>query len=246
GHGHGHGHDHDMNPVAHAHESGPIMTWPLIILAFFSIVVGWGVVAYVIPNPLTFFRLGTPLLEQMLEYGEPYRDPALAPHALHGFHWYALAGSILILLTGLGVALLYYGPAGFPYFVPTRLSAKRAAERLGGIYKFLVKKWYFDELYWAVFVRPCLAFARLCREFDLRFIDGLVNGSAYLTRLMDWVVGLIDIRAVDGLVNGAGRLVYDSGDRGRAIQTGRLRNYLMFLTVALVGLFAGVFAWVRG
>ena len=36
------------------------------------------------------------------------------------------------------------------------------------------------------------------------------------------------------------------GDGGRSIQTGRLRNYLMFLTVALVGLFAGVFAWVRG
>ena len=40
--------------------------------------------------------------------------------------------------------------------------------------------------------------------------------------------------------------VYGVGDWGRTIQTGRLRNYLMFLAVALVGLFAGVFAWVRG
>ena len=31
--GHGHGHGHDLNPAAHAHESEPIMTWPLIILA---------------------------------------------------------------------------------------------------------------------------------------------------------------------------------------------------------------------
>ncbi len=65
--------------------------------------------------------------------------------------------------------------------MPTRLSAARAAERFGGVYKFLVHKWYFDELYGAVFVRPCLAFARLCREFDTRVIDGLVNGSAALT-----------------------------------------------------------------
>jgi hypothetical protein len=36
------------------------------------------------------------------------------------------------------------------------------------------------------------------------------------------------------------------GDWGRGIQTGKLRNYLMFLAVALVGLFAGVFAWVNG
>ncbi len=37
GTGHGHGHGHDLNPAAHAHESEPIMTWPLIILAVCSI-----------------------------------------------------------------------------------------------------------------------------------------------------------------------------------------------------------------
>jgi proton-translocating NADH-quinone oxidoreductase chain L len=239
---HGHGHGHDLNPAAHAHESEPIMVWPLLVLAFMSIVVGWGF--YYIPNPFTFLRVGTPLLEQMLEYGEPYR--ALDPHLLHGLHWYALGGSVLILLIGLALALLFYGPAGFPYFVPTRLNAARTAERFGGVYKFLVHKWYFDELYWAVFVRPCLAFARFCREFDLRFIDGVVNGSAYLTRLLDWVIGRFDVIGVDRLVNLTAEAVYVAGDRGRAIQNGRLRNYLMFLTVALVGLFAGVFLWVRG
>ena len=40
-HAHGHGHGHDRNPAAHAHESEPIMTWPLLILAFFSIFSGW-------------------------------------------------------------------------------------------------------------------------------------------------------------------------------------------------------------
>ena len=52
--------------------------------------------------------------------------------------------------------------------------------------------------------------------------------------------------AVDRLVNLTARAVYVAGDRSRSIQTGRLRNYLMFLTVALVGLFAGVFAWISG
>jgi proton-translocating NADH-quinone oxidoreductase chain L len=234
-------HGHDLNPAAHAHESEPIMAWPLVVLAFMSIVVGWGF--YYLPNPFTFIR-GTPLLEQMLEYGEPYR--ALDPRLLEQMHLNAFGGSLLILLIGLGMALLFYGPPGFPYFVPTRLSAARAAERLGGAYKFLVKKWYFDELYWAVFVRPCLEFARFCGKFDLKVIDGLVNASAYVTRFMDWVVGLTDVKVVDGLVNLAGRVVYDAGDRSRELQTGRLRNYLMFLTVALVGLFAGVFVWIRG
>ena len=45
-----------------------------------------------------------------------------------------------------------------------------------------MNKWYFDELYWAVFVRPCLAFARLCGRIDKVLIDGLVNGSALRDR----------------------------------------------------------------
>ena len=47
-------------------------------------------------------------------------------------------------------------------------------------------------------------------------------------------------------MNLLGQMVYVAGDRSRAIQTGKLRNYLMFLAVALVGLFAGVFAWISG
>ena len=52
--------------------------------------------------------------------------------------------------------------------------------------------------------------------------------------------------AVDRLVNLTAQAVYAAGDWGRSIQTGRLRNYLMFLAVGLVGLFLGVLAWVSG
>ena len=51
---------------------------------------------------------------------------------------------------------------------------------------------------------------------------------------------------MDGLVNVVGQMVYVAGDRSRAIQTGKLRNYLMFLAVGLVVLFAGVFRWISG
>ena len=150
------------------------------------------------------------------------------------------------MLTGIGLGLLYYAPHGFPYFVPTRLSAARTAERFGGIYRFLVHKWYFDELYWAVLVRPCLALARFCREIDQVLIDGLVNGSAAATKLLSRYDGVFDMIAVDRLVNLTAQAVYVGGDWGRSIQTGRLRNYLMFLAVGLVGLFVGVLAWIRG
>jgi proton-translocating NADH-quinone oxidoreductase chain L len=226
------GHGHESNPAAHAHESEPIMTWPLLILAFFSIFSGW-TLALGLP-------FGTPLLEGMLEYGEPYRGIDA-----HATHYYALAASLLIMLSGIGLALLYYAPKGFPYFVPTRFSAAQTAERLGGVYNFLVHKWYFDELYWAVFVRPCMAIARFCFEIDKVLIDGLIDGAAATTALLARLEGVFDMIAVDRLVNLTGKAVYAAGDWSRSIQTGRLRNYLMFLAVALVGLFAGVFAWIR-
>ena len=236
GTGHGHGHGHDLNPAAHAHESDPIMTWPLIILAVCSVFAGW-TFSYVIPVPF-----GTPTLEHLLEYGEPVS--AIDVQSMH--HYYALASSLVIMLTGVGLGLLYYAPHGFPYFVPTRLNALRTAERFGGVYRFLVHKWYFDELYWAVLVRPCLALARFCREIDQVLIDGLVNGSAATMKLLSRFEGTFDMIAVDRLVNLTAQAVYLAGDWGRSIQTGRLRNYLMFLAVGLVGLFTGVLLWIRG
>jgi proton-translocating NADH-quinone oxidoreductase chain L len=231
-----HGHGHDGNPAAHAHESEPIMTWPLVILAVCSIFAGW-TLWYVVPLPF-----GTPSLEHLLEYGEPYRATDI-----QSFHHYAaFTASFLIMLTGIGLGLLYYAPHGFRYFVPTRFSAARTAERFGGVYRFLVHKWYFDELYWAVFVRPCLGIARFCRQIDQVLIDGLVNGSAAATTFLSRLDGVFDMIAVDRLVNLTAKAVYVTGDWSRSIQTGRLRNYLMFLAVALVGLFAGVFAWIRG
>jgi len=233
---HAHGHGLDRNPAAHAHESEPIMTWPLIILAVLSIFSGW-TLWYIVPLPL-----GTPTLEAMLEYSEPYRALVIESH----HHIYAIIASLLIMFTGIGLGLLYYAPPGFPLFVPNRLSAARTAERFGGLYRFLVHKWYFDEFYWAVFVRPCLALTRLCRQIDQVLVDGLVNGSAAATALLSRLEGVFDMIAVDRLVNLTAQAVYVMGDWSRSIQTGRLRNYLMFLAVALVGLFAGVFTWILG
>jgi NADH:ubiquinone oxidoreductase subunit 5 (subunit L)/multisubunit Na+/H+ antiporter MnhA subunit len=234
--GHGHGHGHDLNPAAHAHESEPIMTWPLIILAVCSVFAGW-TLFYIIPLPF-----GTPTLEHILEYGEPYRATDIL--AMH--HYYAFGASLVIMLTGIGLGLLYYAPHGFPYFVPTRFSAIRTAERFGGVYRFLVHKWYFDELYWAVFVRPCLALARLCRQLDQVLVDGLVNASASATAFLSRRGGWFDLIGVDQIVNLTAKAVYVTGDWSRSIQTGKLRNYLMFLSVMLVVLFAGVLVWIRG
>ena len=119
----------------------------------------------------------------------------------HWAHWYAVGCSLVIAAVGIGLGALYYAPANLPYFVPTRLSAARAAERFPGLYKLFKNKWYFDDIYWALLVRPCLAFARLCAQIDKILIDGLVNGSAYLTERLSHWDGIFDKLGVDGLVN---------------------------------------------
>ena len=244
-HGHapdgGHGHDrHEGNPVDHAHESGPLMAWPLLALAVPAIFVGWT------------WQLGLPfdepVLEYLLTYGEPVRG-----NDLWSMHFYAMAASFLVAVVGIGAGIAFYAPAwpvvanrSVPIRLRRRFKAEGFAGRFPGVYNFLVHKWYFDELYDLVFVRPTLALARMLAWFDKRVVDGLVNGAASATELLSRLEGVFDRIAVDGLVNLSGRSVYALGDWSRGLQTGRLRNYLMVLAVGLISLFAGVFAWVRG
>jgi NADH:ubiquinone oxidoreductase subunit 5 (subunit L)/multisubunit Na+/H+ antiporter MnhA subunit len=241
GHAASHGHDdhHHGNPYDHAHESPPIMTWPLILLAIPTVIIGY---------PLTILPLGTsdvakPVLERILEYGEPVVRQVHV-ETIHQSHLLAMGASILILTVGVGLGVLYYAPP-LPYVFRRRQDPREAATRLGGLYGFLVHKWYFDELYDAVFVQPTLALARLCSEFDRRVVDGAVNGAARVALLLSKAEGVFDKVAIDSLVNLTAQAVYALGNWSRGIQTGRIRNYLMFLAVALVGLFVGVFAWIR-
>ena len=128
----------------------------------------------------------------------------------------------------------------------TRLSPAHAAQQFPGVYRLFKNKWYFDDIYGALFVRPCLAFALLCGRFDKLLVDGLVNAMAFLTERLSYWDGFFDKVGVDGLVNLVGQMVYAVGDRSRAIQTGKLRNYLLFLAGGFVVLFAGVYLWISG
>jgi NADH:ubiquinone oxidoreductase subunit 5 (subunit L)/multisubunit Na+/H+ antiporter MnhA subunit len=227
-HGHEHEHEHHANPVVHAHESPRVMTWPLVILAVFSIVVGWGQVLYVIPNPF-----GTPELERMLETAEPLRA-----HDLGAVRWWALASSLLIAAVGIALAVGYY--SRWRVFKPST-----AAHVFRPVYDWFVNKWYFDEMYDFLFVRPTLALARGLRGFDLRIIDGVVNGSASVTKTISFIGGAIDKYVVDGIVNVSAWILYGFGLLFRVIQTGHLRFYLGILALGFVALFTWMLVWIR-
>lgn len=217
---------HHGSPFDHAHESPGIMTWPLILLAVPTVAAGWPVV--VVPG--VGFE---PLLEQLLAAGAPRRAVTLG-----ALEYWAIGGSLLIFAAGAALGAGYY--SRWRVFSP-----EAGAARFGPLYRFFVNKWYFDDLYRRIFVRPVLGLAALAGAIDKVIIDGLINGSAWFTEKLSEAEGRFDLGLVDAVVNLVGDMIYTLGDEGRRLQTGRLRNYLMVLAVGLVLLFAGMFAWIR-
>jgi proton-translocating NADH-quinone oxidoreductase, chain L len=137
----------------HAHESSAVMTAPLIILALLSIVAG---------------LVGSPLTDNA--FGHFITAPGAVEHEANLM---IMTVSSLIALAGILLAWLIYQKQ--------TIKAEALKQRFSLIYNVLYHKYYIDEFYsWliAVFVDGG---ARLLEWFDLKIVNGLVNGIAYLT-----------------------------------------------------------------
>jgi len=141
-------------------ESPGIMTGPMLLLAFLSIVSGW------VGIPEGF---GIPIRDYFAGFVTPSEFAsetlALEPHAFS----FTLGGiSVVTALAGIGLAYFLY--------VAQPQRAGQLARSLSPLHTFLDKGWYFDALYGAVFVNGAKALARLTRGFDRRALGGLVGG----------------------------------------------------------------------
>ena len=101
----------------------------------------------------------------------------------------------------------------------------------------LWNKWWFDELYRFAFIRPTLRLAKIAAGTDRNVIDRLADGLAgtvrSVARLDDWLDRLL----VDGLVNAVASWTYRAGISLRALQTGKLRQYVVTVAIGTVALF---------
>jgi NADH-quinone oxidoreductase subunit L len=228
----------DEHVYEHARESPRVMTMPLVVLAFFSVVVAWGWPVWDAEKSLLESHLHhSQHAAVQAEFGTvpeidaPFEGKVTTLARFWAHYYHGLAGGLALLFVVFGVLfalLIYY------YRV---LDPAEAKEQFPGVHRFLWNKWYFDELYSAVLVRPALAVAGWCRAFDTRAIDGTVDASARTTvRVAKWD-GRFDLGIVDGLVNLTARVVYAVGARLRNVQTGYLRSYVLFLVLAAVGIF---------
>ena len=70
------------------------------------------------------------------------------------------------------------------------------------IYRFLLNKWWFDELYQFLFVNPVHQVSRWIADFDRLVIDGIIDGSAWCVRVFSTYWDRIADRGlIDGSVN---------------------------------------------
>jgi len=225
------GEPRDHSVYEPAHESPRVMTYPLVILAAFSVFVAWG---WPLWNPEASY------LGHLLENAEPMSVTADFGGMLTAVHdrllpaYHTLAGAL-----ALGAALVGAIFAVVIYYLK-RFDPADAVEQFPGVYRFLHNKWYFDEFYSAFVVRPSLVVAHWFRWFDSRVIDGILDGSATATIKTAKGGGRFDNGIIDGLANLIARVVYAVGAWLRNVQTGYIRSYVLFLVLAAVGLFAAL------
>src|SRR5262249_51973276 len=152
----------------------------------------------------------------------------------HAFVNHHFAGNLALLVVGIGIAF------AFAIYYFRGLDPQETADQFPAIYRFLSSKWYFDELYSVILVRPALVVAHWFKWFDLHVIDGIIHGVAWLSvRVAKWD-GFFDKNVIDGLVNVVGNTIFAIGNGLRRVQTGFLRSYVLFLVLAAVGIFVAL------
>jgi NADH-quinone oxidoreductase subunit L len=220
------GQPRDPHVYEHAQESPWVMTGPLIVLSVFAAFVAFGGEE----GPLY----------KLLSHSEPAGVAAgvvataggialPGHHDVHAVHSDAGTLALLAAFAGLILAFLLYGLRA--------INPADIARQLRGLHGFLVEKWQFDNLYDAVFVRPVLVVSRWFAAFDRNVIDGFLHTLSRVTIDVSQIDRRFDEGVVDGLVNVVGDGIFAAGRSLRVIQTGKLRQYVMFIAIGLVALF---------
>ena len=237
----------DHHRYDHAHESPPVMANVLILLSIFAVAAGWWIPNWA-PAPISNFGV-----EALLEQARPTGILGDKPGALlagftipdeHASHQTAVkipAGisAILVALAGIAGATIVY--------LWETINPASVQRSLSWLYAATWNKWWFDELYDFVFVRPTLVISRfIARVLDRGVIDGFIHFLAWLVKCVAVGVSVLGDRwLIDNGVDTFAEKTWNIGLGLRSLQTGSLRQYVMFIVVCTIVLFAVTSLWWR-
>jgi len=188
----------DHHTKEHLHESPKIMTVPLVILAVLSIIGGYIGIPHILGGGNQFEKFLEPVMKAVHSSGGG--EQALASSGYSATTELILMfGSVILIL--LSIYLAYY------LYLKNIALVGRIQKSVSGLHRIIYGKFFVDELYNAVIVRP------------------LVVSSLFLWKIVDVIL-------IDGLLNGLAILIGDVSLGARKVQSGVLRRYT---TVFLVG-----------
>jgi NADH-quinone oxidoreductase subunit L len=231
----------DQHKFDHAHESPKLMVIPLVVLAALSFFI-WFTPNPINPDAGAFLsdwikapEISVPenarydFMNEMnageninheIVYSEQYTE------AMHDAHYPAMIISLIVALSGIGLAFLFYQYK--------KVNVDKLAKTFKPLYDLSYNKWYFDEIYNASIVGGTLVLSRMLAWFDNKVIDGIVNGSASVTKAFSRFSGKFDNVVVDGLVNFMAYLSAFVGLIFRKFQTGKVQTYIVLVIFSLV------------
>ena len=196
----------DPEVAHHVHESPTIMTVPLIILAVLSAIGGF---------------VGIPILEGGNAIGD-FLAPVMKGHELigsaegvahaaeavkHGAH-HSVVGEIVLMAVSLLIVVAGWMTARRFYIVEPDLP-QRVSQGFGRLYRLVYNKYWVDEIYDAIVVRP-------------------------IVRLSNWLWHTADDGFIDWIANGLARVAAEAGSGLRLVQTGLVQNYALFIVFGVI------------
>jgi NADH-quinone oxidoreductase subunit L len=212
-------HAHPTHDAHHLHDAPPAMALALIVLAAGSILAGFVGRPHALGGNNRIERFLEPAFEahamapatefQVIEGRAGAPAPGTEPAAGHEGSGADEATEFLLMGISIGAAAAGIGLAMY-FWLANRAAADRIARSAGGLYRLLLNKYYIDELYDAVVVRPIQALST--------------------TVLWKWT----DAALIDGSVNGVGKGVQGVSSKLRRLQSGSVRAYAASLFLGVV------------
>jgi len=180
------------------HESPAAMTIPLIVLAVLSVIGGFiGIPELFAPNAHKLQAFLAPVFEAGEKLMHHHEHPS------HSTEWVLLGVSV-----GLIVMTVFYAISKYKNYKATGAEST-------GLGKVLENKWYVDEIYDAIVVKPLMGLGNLFRRIDTGVLDKLVNG--------------------------VGKAIQYSSRQLRLVQSGNVGNYVLLMVIAIILLIRLVF-----
>ncbi len=205
--------------AAHAGESSRVMTWPLIVLAAFSLLIGF----INVPSgfPILDWLLGEHRFTSFLEHSVPYAHAGTFSFLLATF-------AVLLALGAIYLARLVYNDRALAVLREDPLALNTRTQRA---FTLANAKLYWDEFYFKYVVYPYRNAAYwLAEQVDWRFLHDYVHERLLrdpfnaATRALTWRV---DKQIIDRSFDGLGHAARRAASRLRRIQTGYVHIYAM-------------------